>query len=233
LRFEGSQTERLAITGLGELAVANRISNSAQQQAKAAQDSAIAIHGQTLQQERPWIAADVAIAAPLVFDERGAVTGVNVTLTNKGRSAALYTSIWTALVVDGVDDGIAEQKRLCGIPKLPQNKNSDYGRLIFPEQSPIVEFQPLIALPEKVQKGVKKGIDSGWFDGSGKIGLHVVVCVDYLDIFDAKHHQTRNLFLLGYPEQHGNFAVSMGAFDIHTTYNQLHLLAVGHGASAD
>src|SRR5207245_9640323 len=102
----------------------------------------------------------------------------------------LYTSVWTALVVDGVDNWMAEQKRLCGIPKLPVNKSSDYGHLIFPDQSPVVEFQPVIAGADKVKKGVQKGIDSGWFNGDGRIGLHIVVCVDYLDTCDGTQHET-------------------------------------------
>jgi hypothetical protein len=229
----GSQSESAAAgAALDELNMRRQLA-IAQQQAQAAQESAAAIQRQTLQLERPWVAAEVAIAQPLVFDDRGAVSGVNVTLTNKGHSAAIHTSVWTALVVDGVDDAIAEQKRLCGIPKLAKNKRGDYGRLIFPEQSPLVEPQGLIALPDKVKKGIQKGIDSGWFDRSGKIALYVVVCVDYLDTFDASHHQTRNLFTLAYPEQRGNFAISMGAFDPHRTYGELQLLPSGHGASAD
>jgi hypothetical protein len=228
-----SQSESASANGLLDGMNTRKQLDIAEKQAKAAQDSVKAIQRQTIQQERPWIAADVAIVPPLVFDGQGADAGINVTLTNKGHSAALYTSVWSSLVVDGVDDWMGEQKRLCGIPKLPVNKKSDYGYLIFPGQSPIVEYQPVRASADTVNKGVQKGIDSGWFNREGKVALHIVVCVDYLDTFDARHHQTRGLFMLAYPEKRGNVEIGKGAFDTHTSYTRLSLTPIGHGASAD
>jgi hypothetical protein len=202
-------------------------------QAEAAQKGVSAIQNQTAQEERPWVSADVQIAAPLIFDERGAVTGINVALTNKGRSVAKYASLWTALVVDGIDNPFTVQKKLCGIPKLEKNVQSDYGDMIFPDQPPIKEFRPLIAPSQKINAGLEKGIFSGWPDHKPRVAFHVVVCVDYVGAIDIKHYQTRNIFSLSYPEQRGNFATAMGAFDPNTAYNQLTLTPIGHGASAD
>jgi hypothetical protein len=61
----GDQTERLVITGLGQMAVASRTATAAQQQAGAAQDSADAIERQTKVTERSWLGpTDIAYSKP-------------------------------------------------------------------------------------------------------------------------------------------------------------------------
>src|SRR5258708_1915010 len=44
--------------------------------------------------ERPWVSADIHIAQPLEFDQRGAVLGLTIRLKNVGHSVAQYVSVW-------------------------------------------------------------------------------------------------------------------------------------------
>jgi hypothetical protein len=171
--------------------------------------------------ERPWVSADVSIAQPLVFDQRGGVTAIRVRLKNVGHSVALYVSVWTALKVGAPDP--AEQEKLCAVPKSPVNADSDYGYLLFPDQQ-IDEVQPMIAEPNAIEQGLKGPIE-------GVVTLYVLICVDYRSSFDPQHHQTRLVRLLARPD--AKTGAMMGSFDPHYIYHQLSLLPRLHGDSAD
>ena len=177
---------------------------------------------------RPWIAVDIAPISPLVFDQRGCVMHFNVTMKNVGHSVAKNVSLWTDLAISGIHDPMKVRDELCNIMKRPENENSDYGWLLFPNQQAI-EQRPAIKSPADVQKAVEMRL----FQGLNAIGLHLVGCVDYPSAFDPKrHHQTRFVYLVGYVDPAKGFA--MGAFDpaVKAHYNII-LTPTGHGASAD
>jgi hypothetical protein len=171
--------------------------------------------------QRPWVSADVSMAQPLAFDQRGGVTGVVVRLRNVGHSVALYVSVWTALKVGAPDP--SEQIKLCAIPKSPVNANSDYGYVLFPDQQ-IDERQPVIAEPTAINQALQGPIP-------GMVTLYLLVCVDYRSSFDTNHHQTRLVRLLARPD--AATGAIMGTFDPQYAYNQLFLLPQMHGDSAD
>jgi hypothetical protein len=69
IKTGGDQTERLVITGLGQMAVANRAAISAGIQAKAAKDSVKAIQQQTETSARPWLkVSEIDIARPMTIN---------------------------------------------------------------------------------------------------------------------------------------------------------------------
>ncbi len=178
---------------------------------------------------RPWIAVDFAPSSPLIFDERGCVTTFKVTMRNVGHSVAKHVSLWTGFAISGVHDPMQVRDQLCSIMKQPQNENSDYGYLPFPNQQ-VVEERPVIGKPEDVKKALEMKI----FQGLNAIGLHLVGCVDYPSAFDPKkHHQTRFVYVVGYADMKRG-GIVMGAFDASTPRHfNIVLNPMGHGASAD
>lgn len=177
---------------------------------------------------RPWVSADVAVASNLIFDERGAVLMLNITMRNFGHSVAKYASLWTEFVVAGVHDLNQSHERLCNIMKQPVNEKSDYGWLLFPDQL-VIEPRPLIANLKDIEQALK----SGHFKDVGAVGLHLIGCVDYQSSFDPKkRHQTRFVYLVGRIDQQRNTV--MGTFDPHNKfYVKIVLTPTMHGASAD
>jgi len=177
---------------------------------------------------RPWIAVDIAPNSPLIFDERGCVMTFKVTMRNVGHSVAKHVSLWTGFAISGIHDPMQVRDQLCSIMKQPQNENSDYGSLLFPNQQ-VVEERPVIGSPTDVKKAREMKI----FQGLDAIGLHLVGCVDYPSAFDPKkHHQTRFVYVVGYLDS--KRGVVMGAFDPSTpTHFNMVLSPMGHGASAD
>ena len=179
-------------------------------------------------EHRPWIAVDVAASSPIIFDERGCVLMVNFTMTNVGRSVAKHVSLWTDFAILGIDDPMKVRDRLCDIMKQPQNENSDYGWLLFPNQR-TVEQRGVIAVPERVQEA----LDMKIFQGLNAVGLHLVGCVDYPSPIDPrKRHQTRIVYNVSYVDTAKGRV--MGAFDHSVkTYSNITFLPTLHGASAD
>jgi hypothetical protein len=180
-------------------------------------------------EHRPWIAVDVAPSSPISFDERGCVLMLNVTMTNVGRSVAKHVSLWLDFAILGIDDPIKVRDKLCDIMKQPQNENSDYGWLLFPNQR-VVEPRPVVIRPENV----KKATDLKMFQGLNAIGMHLVGCVDYPSALDPrKRHQTRFVYGVGYADLTKG-GIVMGAFDPAVrVYQNIVLSPTMHGASAD
>jgi hypothetical protein len=178
---------------------------------------------------RPWIAVDIAPSSPIIFDERGCVLMLSVTMTNVGHSVAKHVSLWVGFAILGIDDPIKVRDQLCDIMKQPQNENSDYGWLLFPNQR-VVEARPVIASPENVKKAVGGKI----FQGLNAIGLHLVGCVDYPSALDPKkRHQSRFVYGVGYADI-SKGGIVMGAFDPAVkVYQNIVLTPTMHGASAD
>jgi hypothetical protein len=194
---------------------------------KAIERQADLTHTEIALSHRPWVAVDVKVASPLIFDQRGAVLMLAVTMKNVGHSVAQNVSLWTDFAVGGVHEWTQRQKELCNIMKQPQNENSDYGWLLFPDQT-TVESRPLIARPDDINKALETG---PWKD-SGSIGLHLVGCVDYQPSFDLrKHHQTKFVYLLGVVDLNTN--TIMGIFDPKKATHSVILTATMHGMSAD
>jgi hypothetical protein len=200
----------------------------AQQQAKAAQTSVVAIQNQTVQQERPWIALSVTPGPDFSFDvDKGGIVFVKFTLTNVGHSLAEFVSVWPALSMNANWNDV--ETKTCSIPKAPINAKSDYGYLIFPGQT-ITDSIPAAATPEAVRKAIKNSP----FQGDafhGAVVIDVVVCVDYKSTLDPLHHQTRIVRGLLY---RGPITGTLaGAFVPNTRYTNLSLLPHLHGDSAD
>lgn len=226
----GSQSESAAAgAAIGELnirkqlGIAQQQSLAAQDQAKAAQKSVQAIEGQTFQSERPWIAVSIAPAPDFQYDVDRTIIMLKFTLTNVGHSLAKYTSVWTRLSMNEKWPG--DQKRICAIPKLKINSKSDYGYLLFPGQT-VTDTIPAAASPEDV----KRELATTPFQGGGVVSFDVVVCVDYESIIDSRHHQTRLVRGLGYPDPRG---LEMGAFAPNIRYSPIILSSRLHGDSAD
>ncbi len=181
---------------------------------------------QTMQQqmdlsERPWVSADLVVSNPLKFGPGGAFIGMNIVLRNVGHSVARYVSVWTALKPRAFDP--RDQQELCGRPKAPINNKSDYGYLLFPGQNPVPEYQAAIADPNEIDNLVKNG---------EIVQFSYLVCIDYKSTFDERHHQTRLVRTLGWPDHKSG--LMMGAFDPQQgVYNELTLSPVLHGDSAD
>lgn len=184
--------------------------------------------GQLELEHRPWIAVSIEPSSPLVFDERGCVLTCKVTMINVGHSAAKHVSLWTDFALSGTENPIEIRDRLCNIMKSPQNKGSDYGWLLFPNQS-AVEGRPIIAVPERI----KKALENKTFQGINAIGLHLVGCVDYPSpIDDKKRHQTRFEYLVSFVDI--PTGRTMGAFDpSKKIYQPIALMPTMHGTSAD
>lgn len=177
---------------------------------------------------RPWVSADIAITSSLIFDQRGAVLMLNVTMRNLGSSVAKHVSLWTEFVVSGVHDLNQAHERLCNIMKQPVNEKSDYGSLLFPGQV-VIEPRPVIANQQDIDQAVK----SGPFKDVEAIGLHLIGCVDYQSSFDPKkHHQTKFVLLVGrIDHERGNI---IGTFDpLKKSYDKIVVTPTMHGASAD
>ncbi|HEV3308055.1 MAG TPA: hypothetical protein VGZ91_16565 [Candidatus Sulfotelmatobacter sp.] len=201
--------------------------DEAGRQAKAAQQSVAAIQRQTFQTERPWISIEVAPAIDdFSFDDKqGAILDVAVTLRNTGHSVANYVSVWTALEPDM--DWPAAQKRICSIPKSPQNAKSDYGYLMFPGQT-TTDNIPATASVANIARSSKKYAIPGM---PGVVGFNLVVCADYKSVLESGHHQTRRALMMGWTNRANNTA--MGAFEPSRHYNGLGFVPILHGDSAD
>ena len=184
--------------------------------------------GQLELEHRPWVTVDIKPNSPIIFDQRGCVFMCKVTMTNVGHSVAKHVSLWTDFVLTGTENPTEVRERLCTIMKSPENKASDYGWLLFPDQK-AVEDRPVIATPDRI----KKALENKTFQGLNAIGLHLVGCVDYPSPIDEnKRHQTRFEYLVGFVDT--TKGIVMGAFDpSKLVYQQIVLTPTMHGASAD
>ena len=182
--------------------------------------------GQLEFDHRPWISVSVEPGSHIAFDQRGCVFICKVTMTNVGHSVAKHVSLWTDFALSGIENPKEVRDRLCNIMKNPENKGSDYGWLLFPNQK-TVEERPIIATPERV----KRALDNKTFQGLNAIGLHLVGCVDYpSSVDDKKRCQTRFEYLVLFADKTG----PNGAFDpSKESYYPIILTPTLHGASAD
>ena len=180
-----------AIVHIGSSAEAAKASVEAMEKQRGVmQEQLDTMKGQLELEHRPWVAVNVEPSSPIVFDERGCVLMCKVTMTNVGRSVAKHVSLWTDFALLGTENPIEVRDKLCDIMRQPQNESSDYGWLLFPNQS-AVEQRPLIASPERV----KKALENKTFQGMNAIGLHLVGCVDYPSLLgQQKRHQTRFVY---------------------------------------
>jgi len=226
--------ERQAILAIGQLATTNRSAGYIQQQAEAlheevtaTQKSTEAVQRQTFQQERPWIAVDIAPASDFTYDENsGGILTLKFTLTNVGHSLAKYVSVWADLAMN--EKWPEAQERICAIPKASVNAKSDYGYLMFPGQI-VTDAIPAGATPQSV----KQALATTPFQGGGVVSIDVVVCVDYKSSIDERHHQTKLVRSMSYPSPTKGMAALMGAFAQKQKYGQVILLRRLHGDSAD
>src|SRR5258708_202561 len=175
-----------------QAAVMEKQANEMQEQRRVMQGQLDIMKGQLEFDHRPWIAVNVEPSSPIVFDQRGCVFTCNVTMTNVGHSVAKHVSLWIDFALLGIENPKEVRDRLCNIMKNPENKGSDYGWLLFPNQKTI-EDRPVIVSPERV----KKALDNKTFQGLNAIGLHLVGCVDYPSpVDDKKRYQTRFEYLV-------------------------------------
>jgi hypothetical protein len=183
--------------------------------------------GQLELEHRPWISVKVEPTSPLIFDKQGCTLVCKFTLTNVGHSVAKHVSLWTDFALLGLDNPAEVRNKLCDIMKGPQNQNSDYGWLLFPDQD-TKEHRPIIAISERIEKALEKKT----FQGLNAIGLHLVGCVDYPSLTDPKkRHQTRFEYIVSFVMPTSGV---MGAFDpIKGPYQPIILTPTLHGASAD
>jgi len=194
--------------------------------AKQAVRQADLTHEQIMLANRPWIAVDATPASSLVFNESGCSMMLKVTTQNVGQSVAKHISIWADFAITGIHNPNEVLGRLCAVPNDSMNTASDYGDLLFPNQTR-VQQRPAIANPEDIQKA----IDIDALRGTAGIGLHVVGCVNYQSSLDPQiWHQTTFVFILGRPDHKG---LVVGGFDPRANaYDRLILMPTGHGASA-
>lgn len=210
-----------------QAAVMEKQANEMEEQRSVMQGQLAIMKGQLELEHRPWIAVSVEPSSPIVFDQRGCVFTCKVTMTNVGHSVAKHVSLWTDFSILGVESPVEVRERLCNIMKSPENKSSDYGWLLFPNQT-TVEERPIIAIPERIKKGLENKI----FQGMNAIGLHLVGCVDYPSpIDDKKRHQTRFEYIVLFVDAARR---TLGAFDpSRNLYQPIVLVPTMHGASAD
>jgi hypothetical protein len=217
----------------------------ARQQAKATQDSVLAISGQARiaeQQlelsERPWVKIKNNIASPLTFDVGGRASGIPVamakiedTIENVGQSVAVDVLSWEDVIPIDPDHSLrtarARQKQWCDANRHPDPRGLS-GYTLFP-RDPIVQNSTVgPQMPRVVEAEIRN--DPGL---TGKVAFVLVGCVCYRSSFDPKSaptHQTRFIYYLGVPESSGGFQpyiVPQG------TANDLRLIAMPDGFTAD
>jgi hypothetical protein len=193
----------------------------AAKQVRAAQESANAIQTQTVQQNRPWITAEVERKYALSFDKQGAKLRVKYSLTNIGHSVAKNIRLNYALIVQQVDWKRLGENLTC--KNLAEGKEiSEQGYLIFPGQAPLTGMPQLNASADKVNAGAQIGIYGGGVKPLPQVRLYIDFCVDYVGVLENKHYQTRRVYELLRPgEMKGEvpgepgkiWAVTEGGFD--------------------
>jgi hypothetical protein len=223
-----SEAMERAIVHIGSSAEAAKASVEAMQRQRGVMQEQLDImKGQLELEHRPWIAVTVEPSSPIIFDERGCVLMCKVTMTNVGHSVARHVSLWTDFALSN-ENPEEVKNRLCDIMRQPQNENSDYGWLLFPNQS-AVEQRPVIAVPDRI----KNALDRKTFQGMSAVGLHLVGCVDYPSPLErGKRHQTTFVYVVsGLDASKGRLT---GAFDpSQKVYQPIAFAPTMHGASAD
>jgi|SRR5579871_954729 len=178
-------------------------------QADAAVGQVSVMHKQLEVSERPWIAADIAVYAPLTFRPGGGSIGIVFQTKNVGHSPAmrvqargkivlLPNKTWMAVELQNAGrDECAELLRQAEFPGT-----TDFFPAIFPQSTPTpIQWEATISAND-IQSGLKAR-ETGPRAHKGYISPVLVTCIDYQFSFDSTHHQTGYNFMLGIPLPEG------------------------------
>lgn len=124
-----------SITTQKQLAIAQQQVSNAERQAKAAQDSAIAIQRQTEIGARPWLElSEIALTGPMTINVNGeARTTVHVVATNIGKTPAKEVSLWVELGERVTEH--QEIRRLCTMSVPTPKDAGKAGQILFPTKT--------------------------------------------------------------------------------------------------
>jgi hypothetical protein len=136
--------------------------------------------------QRPWVKADVSIADTLKIDDNAATTAVNISLTNVGRSPAIYVWVQTRLIA--VTSQMQPDKELRRMSERARHETRPadfgWGTTLFPDDTDVLNAR--ITLD-------KKEIAAGLGQPSmtpDSFGLALIGFVEYQFSMDSQRHQT-------------------------------------------
>ena len=152
-----SQNESAAAGGLFDQMNTRRQLAIAQQQAKAAQDSAKAIQQQTEIGARPWLEiSEIALVGGITINMKGeAQSTAHIVTQNIGKTPARQVSLMVELGAEGREH--QEVKRLCTMSFVSTEQMGKYGQVLFPtetlgkneNQNIVVNLKPLTLVERK------------------------------------------------------------------------------------
>lgn len=151
---------------------------------------------------RPWICLDSVFAvSDFVFRDSGdAVIMLRYQIRNVGRSVAQHLQPWVEPIVSGVHNPLEVRDRISAQLRKPIDSAFDHGKLIFPNQQPIVDTYPVHIRKEILDDAIKNSPFKG--DGDKPLpcfGLELFVCFDYQSTLDPTiHHQTQSMYMVSY-----------------------------------
>jgi hypothetical protein len=162
--------------------------------------------------QRPWVAlSDTTLTQPLQFTSNGASLAFKYTLSNAGRTPAIFVNIQSKLrpiqltTYTGADftNLLIDQCR-----PTPQMQDSTIS---FPGDPRLPVFPGDSALGVQMPQIGTKDLEAGWKASEaehhalpGESPIALIVCVDYQFNFKQGHHQSRYAFQLGKPLSVGN-----------------------------
>lgn len=142
----------------------------------ASQQSVIIARKELELSERPWIAAEVSLVGPLVFDANGAHVTIRIDIKNVGHSVAL--NVMPDIALFGLQEapvGIRKaQKRICSGSNEAAGKTGS-GYMIFPG----VKIPPIYLRPSIDASQIRAAVLQHAEPGTRLLDLHLLGCISY------------------------------------------------------
>jgi hypothetical protein len=175
------------IAGLGTFFVvstlkeARRSADAAVTAAKAANDANELNRQAFLADQRPWIAEDAAVGAPVRWSTNGCTITLGFSLENTGRTPAMHVRVRMKIFSMLRQDIIKEQMALSDSAK---NDNPSYGLIIFPGRTRNQLYSLTINI-KQIQEANKI-----WAEEQPEeefICPHIIGCVQYYTLSGVEH----------------------------------------------